>query len=164
MARDTIEIEVIELYKIHPAEWNPRQISDKERGDLKNSLQKFGCVEPLVIRKEDMSIVGGHQRCTAALELGWTEMPCVKVSLDDNEARILNIALNAIHGRFIPEQLNILLDEIQLGGGDVSLTGLEPIQLDVDMPSTSEGSSKGNEQSTLVCPKCGYEWEKTVTT
>jgi len=72
--------------------------------------------------------------------------------------------LNAIHGRFIPEQLNILLDEIQLGGGDVSLTGLEPIQLDVDMPSTSEGSSKGNEQSTLVCPKCGYEWEKTVTT
>jgi len=126
-----IRIEAIELYKLHPTEWNPRKISDKERADLKKSLEKFGCIEPLVIRSEDMTIVGGHQRYTAALELGWTEMPCVKISgLSDDEAKLLNIGLNKIHGEWDIDKLSGVIDELRLSGADISLSGFDNISLE----------------------------------
>ena len=124
-----IVIETIPLYKLHPAAWNPRQISDKEKVALKRSLDTFGCVEPIVIRESDMTIVGGHQRYWAALDLGWTEIACVKVELTDTEAKLLNVALNKIHGEWEMVNLTKLINELRLEDADISLTGFDDISL-----------------------------------
>ena len=124
-----MEVETIAMHDLHPAQWNPRKISDKEKEDLKRSLQEFGCVEPLVIRSEDMSIVGGHQRYWSALDLGWSEIPCVKVSLTDTKAKLLNIALNKIHGEWDVDKLAGVIEQLKLEDADISLSGFDEISL-----------------------------------
>ncbi len=124
-----VVIESISLHELHPAEWNPRKISDKEKADLKRSLETFGCVEPLVVRSKDNSIVGGHQRYWAALELGWSGMPCVKVKLTDTEARLLNIALNKIHGEWDVDKLAGVIEQLRLDDADISLSGFNEMSL-----------------------------------
>ena len=38
----------IEIQKLKPAEYNPRQISKKQYNDLKESVEKFGLVDPII--------------------------------------------------------------------------------------------------------------------
>lgn len=45
-----------------PADYNPRVISEKERLDLRASIEEFDQVEPVVINLDDR-LIGGHQRC-----------------------------------------------------------------------------------------------------
>ena len=45
-----------------------------------------------------MTIVGGHQRLSCAIDLGYTEVPCAVVDVDKVREKALNIALNKITG------------------------------------------------------------------
>ena len=62
------------------AEYNPRVMNEQEIERLKNSIKKFGIVEPLVVNK-DYTIIGGHQRLKALKELGFKEVPCFVLDL-----------------------------------------------------------------------------------
>ena len=44
-----MNIELIEINKLKPATYNPRQISTKQYKDLKQSIEKFGLVDPIKI-------------------------------------------------------------------------------------------------------------------
>ena len=48
---------------------NPRKMSEKDKGDLHTSFQKFNYVEIIVI-DTDNRIVGGHQRLNEMDETG----------------------------------------------------------------------------------------------
>ena len=96
-------IEKIEISKLKPAKYNPRQITKKQYNDLKDSLDKFSLVEPIVVNK-DMTIIGGHQRFQI-----WKEnaeqtnveditIPCVVLDLNKEQERELNIRLNSSGG------------------------------------------------------------------
>jgi ParB-like chromosome segregation protein Spo0J len=58
-----MNIEKIEINKLKPATYNPRQISTKQYNDLKESIDKFGLVDPIIINK-DFTVIGGHQSVT----------------------------------------------------------------------------------------------------
>jgi ParB-like chromosome segregation protein Spo0J len=88
-----MKITLIEINSLNPAEYNPRQISNKQYEDLKNSLEKFGCTIPIVINT-DNTIVGGHQRVRIMKELGAQKVPAVRVNLSKEDERELNIRLN----------------------------------------------------------------------
>ena len=75
-----MKIEKIEISKLKPAKYNPRQISTKQYNYLKKSLSKFSLVEPIVVNK-DMTIIGGHQRYKICKELKHTEIDCVVLDL-----------------------------------------------------------------------------------
>ena len=45
----------IEISKLKPAEYNPRQITKKQYNDLKESVEKFGLVDPIILNK-DMTV------------------------------------------------------------------------------------------------------------
>ena len=51
------------------ADYNPRQLKQKQYEDLKNSITTFGLVDPIIVNKhperEDI-IIGGHQRVRIA--------------------------------------------------------------------------------------------------
>jgi len=120
-----MEVINITVDKLNPAKYNPRldlQPEDKEYQDIKRSVVEFGLVEPLVINK-DMTVIGGHQRLKVLRELNFATIPCIIVDLDKQKEKMLNIALNKISGNWDRPKLKDLLQELDSGEFDVTLTG-----------------------------------------
>lgn len=118
----------VELTKLKPAPYNPRQISQHEFESLQRSLDEFGFVEPVVVNKTSGFIVGGHMRVNAARELGLKTAPVLYVELDDQKERALNVALNKISGEFDTDQLAELLTE--LDDESIMLTGFDESEIE----------------------------------
>ena len=107
----TAELKMLPVSVLKPAAYNPRKKlkpGDKEYEKIKNSITEFGFADPLVVNA-DMTIIGGHQRLTVAMELGYTEVPCAVVDIDKTREKALNIALNKITGAWDDSLLADLL-------------------------------------------------------
>ena len=96
-------MEVIDLpiEYITPADWNPNEMSPDLLERLRRSIQKFGMVTPLIVRtvgEHRYETIGGAQRLGILKDLGNATAPCVVVTADDAEARLLSQALNHIAG------------------------------------------------------------------
>ena len=89
-----MKIEMIEPIKLTPADYNPRDISDKAFEGLKQSIITFGFVDPIIVNRSSGNIVGGHQRLKAAFDLNLDKVPVVYVELDETKELALNVALN----------------------------------------------------------------------
>ena len=125
-----ITIEYIEIGNLKPDPANPRRISEKELETLTRSIREFGLIDPIIARREDKTVIGGHQRLLAARKLGYTMVPVVFADLSQEQARLLNIALNKISGSFDQELLARLLAELNaVPGLDISLAGFEDDEL-----------------------------------
>ena len=111
------------IASLHPDPLNPRQMSEDQLSALMRSIERFGFSEPVVVRREDGLIIGGHQRVAAAERLGMSEVPIVEVDLSDDECHALNVALNQIHGEFDIPKLAALLES--LPGDLASFTGID---------------------------------------
>ena len=60
-----IKIEDVLLEKIKPNEYNPKGMTEKEKKELKNSIVKFGIVDPVILNsapEREGVIIGGSQR------------------------------------------------------------------------------------------------------
>ena len=79
------------------AEYNPRQLTKDQYTQLKDSKNRFGLVDPLIVNKnKDRKniLVGGHQRLRIAKEMGLESIPCVEIDLSYDQEKELNIRLN----------------------------------------------------------------------
>ena len=109
-----MKITLIEINSLNPAEYNPRQISNKQYEDLKASMEKFGCVDPIIINinpDRQNVVVGGHQRLRILRELGAEKVPTVSVNLSEEDERELNVRLNKSGGTF---DMDILANEFDI--------------------------------------------------
>lgn len=122
-------IEIKKISELTPAPYNPRESTEKQESQLKQSLKKFGVVEPIIYNKQTGYIVGGHFRVRELQKLGYTEIECVIVDLSEEDEKELNIRLNANTGQWDwdelandwnPEELNqwgldvpLMLDEVE---------------------------------------------------
>jgi hypothetical protein len=87
----------IDINEIQEADYNPRKITEKQKEQIKQSLLKFGFVNPLVINRNperDGVLIGGHQRLRIAKEIGMKKVPIYEVNLTLQEEKELNIRLN----------------------------------------------------------------------
>lgn len=128
-----MDIRKIPLSKIKAAKYNPRKNlkpGDAEYEKLKRSIEEFGYVEPVIWNKHTSNIVGGHQRYKILKSLGYTEIDCVVVDIDEQREKALNVALNKISGEFDIPLLTDLLKDLSEDGFDVSLTGFDAAELD----------------------------------
>jgi len=108
-----IKIKQRKISELNPAEYNPRQLTDKQYKQLKKSLKTFGCVEPVVINSNPIRkdiIVGGHQRCKVWFDLGNDTIPTVEVELDEAAEMELNVRLNKNTGEFDFDMLSSYFD------------------------------------------------------
>ena len=104
-----MQIEKVNIKDLNSPEWNPRKISEDEKKKLMNSLETFGYIDPIIVNRHNMNIVGGNQRYHAMLALGWDEVDVIFIdepNLDKEKA--MNIALNKISGDWDKEKLEIL--------------------------------------------------------
>ncbi|WP_335582733.1 ParB N-terminal domain-containing protein [Paenibacillus ihbetae] len=129
-----MDIRVISIDQINVAAYNPRidlQPGDPEYEKLKRSIEEFGYVEPIVWNERTGNLVGGHQRYKIIVqELGRTELSVSVVDLDDQQERLLNLALNKVSGRWDEEALARLLDELQGSGADLYLSGFDQEEIE----------------------------------
>ncbi len=125
--------QTLPLGQLRPAAYNPRKAlkpSDKEYQKIKNSIQEFGYVEPIIVNY-DMTVIGGHQRLTVLKDLGYTETQCVVLHIEDEaKVKALNIALNKISGEWNEQLLADLLVDLQDAQFDLDLTGFEAPEID----------------------------------
>ena len=91
-------IETKKLLDLKPAPYNPRCSTQKQEKHLQESLSKFGVVEPIIFNKQTGYIVGGHFRVRELKKLGYKEVECVIVDLNEADEKELNIRLNANTG------------------------------------------------------------------
>jgi len=101
---EKIKIVRVKIDQLKDAEYNPRVATDKEKEDLKESLKKFGFVEPIVVNsapgRKDV-IIGGHFRVRVAKEMGIEEVPVVYINISDLEKeKELNLRLNKNLGQW----------------------------------------------------------------
>ena len=128
----TMEIKELPLNELKPAAYNPRKKlkkGDKEYEKIKQSLLKFGYVDPIIVNK-DMTVIGGHQRLTVLKDLDYETAKCVIVDLPKEDEKALNIALNKITGQWDDALLADLLLDLQESDFNLDLTGFEPPEID----------------------------------
>ena len=119
-----LTIEQVPIDQLHPDPANPRRISDEELDALERSIRQFGFVQPVLARRQDGTVIGGHQRLIAARRLGLATVPVIWLDISVNQARVLNLALNKIGGSFDDQLLARLLADLQSTPNlDLSLSG-----------------------------------------
>lgn len=123
----------LSIDSLKPAAYNPRKKlkkGDKEYEKIKKSIVEFGYVDPIIVNF-DGTVIGGHQRLTVLSDLGYKEVQCVQVRIEDeNKVKALNVALNKITGAWNEELLADLMVDLQDADFNLDLTGFEAPEID----------------------------------
>ena len=125
---DINNIKLIDINQIAFNNWNPKLKRSKEFEKVKESLKKNGFLSPIFVREIDdetykYQVVDGEQRTTAALDLGYKEIPVYNLGeVDEDYAKSLTIWF----------EQSVPFDKEQLGNLLVELVGK------VDLPYTDE--------------------------
>ena len=146
-----MEISKIKLTQIEPADYNPRTITEEARKKLRNSIETFGLVEPIIINTKNNRIVSGHQRYDILLDMlmesdNLAEREFDYLVKDDygyifdfNQLQIkneeyekaLNIVLNNTNlmGDYDYQKLGALLENLEFNGFNLEFTGFDDLEL-----------------------------------
>jgi len=105
------------------AEYNPRKLTTEEYQNLKDSLVRFGIVDPVIInnnKNRKNILIGGHQRVRVWQDLGNKTIPVVEINLTYEKERELNIRLNKNTGSWDWDMManEFDLDELKQWGFD----------------------------------------------
>ncbi len=99
-----IEVTYVPLSNLNASEYNPRKWDAEAKEQLKESITRFGVVDPLLANSAEARkniLIGGHFRLEVLRELGYTEVPIVYLNIPDIEKeKELNIRLNKNQGEF----------------------------------------------------------------
>ena len=147
---------------------NPRSISEDMFKKLKDSIESIGYVELVAIDK-DNTIVAGHMRVKALIELGKGDEEIeVRVpvrKLTDEEFERYLIQSNKVTGSWDYNTLANVFDN-----DDLVSWGFSEVELGIGIDSEKD-FSKANKEITpgeireglsSTCPKCGFEFSKEV--
>ncbi len=153
-----INIEYVSPKVLLTSPYNPRRISDDSLRRLAKLLDSHGFVDPVIARREDNLLIGGHQRLKAneMRQKPDLTVPCVFLEgLSDAQAKALNISLNNTRamGEFDLPKLTELLLEIDTGEIDVpALTAFS----EEDIAGFMHGKDEAvmSEKKAIQCPEC----------
>jgi DNA modification methylase len=102
--KEKINIVEVPINELRVSEYNPRKHSKEQTDQLKESIRRFGMVDPAICNIDQGRkniIIGGHFRIEVAKELGFQTMPVVYVNIPDIEKeKELNVRLNKNTGEF----------------------------------------------------------------
>ena len=139
------KVEYVPIDSIRPYERNAKLHPPEQIEQIKRSIERFGFRDPIGVWHDE--IVEGHGRLVAAQELGFTEIPVIRLDdMTDEERRAYALAHNKLtmNSDFDINLLEIELDsivDIDMSdfGFDVDADDVEP--KDVDSVGISDSIS-----------------------
>ena len=90
-----MQVEVIPISELKPLENNPRHHSATQIEKLKESIERFGFTNPILVHK-DSTIIAGHGRVEAAKEAGHDTVPVIFLDMDKADALLYALADNRL--------------------------------------------------------------------
>ncbi len=136
--RNDLKVVYVSIRNLKPATYNPRKWSEEAIAGLKESISKFGLVDPIIVNGAESRknvVIGGHFRLKIANDLEYKEVPVVYVTIPDIEVeKELNIRLNKNLGEFDLDLLSEFNEEF------LSKVGFSSEELDdiFDIETTPE--------------------------
>ena len=130
-----LQVQQVKISELKPSEYNPRRWSEDQLQKLRESLEKFGVVDPLIVNSHPSRtniVIGGNMRLKVLKDMKYTEVPAVYLNLDEAKERDLNVRLNKTGGEF---DLDLLkdFDESLLEDIGFSSEELDDIFIDDDL-------------------------------
>jgi hypothetical protein len=125
--KQEIAVQYVPVERLKPAAYNPRTHDKAAEEKLKDSIRRFGMVDPIIAnaapRRKNV-VIGGHFRLQMAKSLGIAEVPVVYVNIPDiGREKELNLRLNRNTGEWDWKMLQdfdpALLSEIGFDAHDL---------------------------------------------
>ena len=113
------------IHELKPSPYNPRTIKPEKKEQLRASLKKSGIVQPLIVNKLNMQVIGGHQRLEIMLEENMMFAPVVFLELNEQDEMALNLQLNAIAGEWDWNKLTPMVKNLKSKKWDVNQLGFD---------------------------------------
>lgn len=142
---------------------------------LKDSIEKFEYVDPIIWNKTTGMIVSGHQRLQVMKDLAeakgekFETVDVMQVEMTEAEQNTFMVAVNKITGLWDTEKLKALFEE--LSEEDLSYTGYDDFEIKALLEGNDnledffyedenqDAQSFEKKPKTYVCPHCGKEFE-----
>jgi site-specific DNA-methyltransferase (adenine-specific) len=144
---------------LKPYENNPR-FNDDAVEYVANSIKQFGFKVPIVIDKNN-TIVAGHTRYKASLELGLDEVPCIVADdLTEEQIKAFRLVDNKV-GEKASWDFELLDEELNDLDIDLSDYGFEKLE-DIDIEQFIEDlpdKTKEEKVQMVKCPHCEEVFE-----
>ena len=119
--KNNLTIESVSVNELLPAEYNPRKWSKETIVHLRESITKFGLVDPILVNsapERKNIVIGGHFRLKIAKDLKYDKVPVVYLNIPDIEKeKELNLRLNKNLGEWDFEMLKQISEEMLTGVG-----------------------------------------------
>jgi len=129
------------VQKLVPYARNSRTHSPQQIDKIAASIREFGFLNPIIIDGKN-GIIAGHGRVMAAQKLGLADVPVIEAAhLTDAQKRAYVIADNrlALDAGWDNEMLKIELQDLDLAGFDLGLTGFNLDELTDLLAEPTEG-------------------------
>lgn len=140
-----LKVEYLPIEEIKPYENNAKIHTPEQIEQIKTSIQQFGMNDPIGIWSKDNIIVEGHGRLLACQELGYKEVPVIRLDeLTDEQRRAYTLAHNQL-------TMNT--------GFDIDILNSELNKLDFDM---SEFGFEEINQEDIELTEDEYDFEEQV--
>ena len=129
---------------------NARKHGDVNLKSIETSLRLYGQVEPLVVQRSTMKVIGGNGRLKVMRKLGWTEVDIADTEIDNAGAAALGIVLNRTAE--LAEWNNDVLDSVlrEIDTGDEELQALlSQLAEDEKLVTDSQGDAEESESGKV---------------
>jgi len=137
MKETVVQIVYIPIDQIREYENNPRD-NEKAVESVARSIKKYGFRNPVIVDKDNV-LIAGHTRLKAAIQLGMTEIPCVRADdLNKNEAKAFRLEDNRTQedSQWDTEALAKEFESLKNNGFDLMETGFDEFEISgIDMSS-----------------------------
>lgn len=138
MNSNDLKIAQISIDEIRLSEYNPRKHSEEQADQLKESIKRFGMVEPVICNSNPGRynvLIGGHFRLVIAKKLGYDKVPVIYINIADiNKEKELNIRLNKNTGEWDLDILKSFETEmlLDIGFSDHDLSTIWDEQIEIE--------------------------------
>lgn len=146
-----LKVDYIPIEQLKPYEKNAKIHTHEQIEQIKKSIEEFGMNDPIGIWGEENLIVEGHGRLIACKELGFDEVPVIRLdSLTDEQRRAYTLVHNqtTMNTGFDLDVLNEELDNIDIDmsnyGFDIEIDDIEEVTevKEDEAPEVKDGEPK----------------------
>ncbi len=84
--KNLLSVVQVKISELKPCEYNPRSWSNDAIAQLRESIERFGLVDPILVNNAPNRkgvVIGGHFRLKIAKDLGYKEIPVVYLNIPD---------------------------------------------------------------------------------